>query len=79
MGEIERGEVTIMIVTAREIAEALGITLAALFMKLVQNQDGTSSSPQQYLVYSLGYRMALWRRARSKPVGEPISRLLSAF
>jgi len=34
MGEIERGEVTVTIVTARKIARALGMTLAGLFTEL---------------------------------------------
>lgn len=37
MGEIERGEVTVTIVTARKIARALGMTLADLFMELDQD------------------------------------------
>ncbi len=38
MGEIERGEVTVTIVTARKIAEALGMTLAGLFSELDQDR-----------------------------------------
>lgn len=34
MGEIERGEVTVTIATARKIAGALGMTLAELFGEL---------------------------------------------
>ena len=34
MGEIERGEVTVTIVTALKVAQALGMTLAALFSEL---------------------------------------------
>jgi XRE family transcriptional regulator, regulator of sulfur utilization len=34
MGEIERGEVTVTIVTVRKIAEALGMILAGLFAEL---------------------------------------------
>jgi len=34
MGEIERGEVTVTIVTALKMAQALGMTLAALFSEL---------------------------------------------
>jgi len=34
MGEIERGEVTVTIVTARRIAQALDMTLADLFSEL---------------------------------------------
>jgi DNA-binding XRE family transcriptional regulator len=34
MGEIERGEVTVTIVTALKIAQALGVTLADLFSEL---------------------------------------------
>ncbi len=36
--EIERGEVTVTIVTARKIAQALGMTLADLFMELEQDR-----------------------------------------
>jgi transcriptional regulator with XRE-family HTH domain len=38
MGEIERGEVTVTIVTARKIAQALGMTLADLFRELEQDR-----------------------------------------
>jgi len=38
MGIIERGEKAISIVKAEEIAEALGMTLADLFMELEQNR-----------------------------------------
>lgn len=38
MGEIERGEVTVTIVTALKIAQALGMTLADLFMELEQDR-----------------------------------------
>ncbi|MDQ4127461.1 MAG: helix-turn-helix transcriptional regulator [Actinomycetota bacterium] len=34
MGEIERGEVTVTIVTALRIAQALGMTLVTLFTQL---------------------------------------------
>jgi transcriptional regulator with XRE-family HTH domain len=34
MGEIERGEVTVTILTAQKIAQALGITMADLFSEL---------------------------------------------
>ena len=34
MGEIERGEVTVTIVTVRKIAEARSMTLAGLFAEL---------------------------------------------
>ncbi len=37
MGEIERGEVTVTIVTALKIAKALGVTLAGLFTELEQD------------------------------------------
>ncbi len=38
MGEIERGEVTVTIVTARKIAQALGMSLSALFSHVDQDQ-----------------------------------------
>ena len=38
MGEIERGEVTVTIVTALKMAQALGMTLSALFSEV----EGTS-------------------------------------
>jgi len=38
MGEIERGEVTVTIVTALKMAQALGVTLAGLFTELEQDQ-----------------------------------------
>jgi transcriptional regulator with XRE-family HTH domain len=41
MGEIERGEVIVTIVTAKKIAGALGMSLAQLFGKL--ETDGTES------------------------------------
>lgn len=39
MGEIERGEVTITIVTALKMAKALGMTLAGLFTELEQGRQ----------------------------------------
>ncbi len=42
MGEIERGEVTVTIVTALKIALALGMTLTGLFSALEGNREGTS-------------------------------------
>ena len=36
MGEIERGEVTVTIVTALKMAQALGMSLADLFSELEQ-------------------------------------------
>lgn len=39
MGEIERGEVTVTIVTALKMARALGMTLADLFSELEQGQQ----------------------------------------
>ncbi len=42
MGEIERGEVTVTIVTALKIAQALGMTLAALFSGLERPQRDAS-------------------------------------
>lgn len=41
MGIIERGEKAVTIVTADKIAEALGMTLADLFMELEQCQRDT--------------------------------------
>ncbi len=41
MGEIERGEVAVTIVTALKIAQALGMTLADLFSGLEGNREGT--------------------------------------
>jgi DNA-binding XRE family transcriptional regulator len=41
MGEIERGEVTVTIVTALKMARALGMSLAALFSELKEDQQGT--------------------------------------
>ena len=38
MGEIERGEVKVTIVTALKVAQALGMTLAGLFTELEQHQ-----------------------------------------
>ncbi len=38
MGEIERGEVTVTIVTALKMAQALGMTLATLFTELEQDR-----------------------------------------
>ncbi len=42
MGEIERGEVTVTIVTARKIAAALGMTLAGLFTELERDTESSS-------------------------------------
>ncbi len=42
MGEIERGEVTVTIVTALKMAQALGMTLSALFSEVEGNREGTS-------------------------------------
>ncbi len=39
MGEIERGEVTVTIVTARKIAQALGMSLSELFGKLERGEN----------------------------------------
>lgn len=41
-GEIERGEVTVTIVTALKIAQALGMTLADLFSELERPQRDPS-------------------------------------
>ncbi len=38
-GEIERGEVTVTIVTARKIAQALGMSLSELFGKLERGEN----------------------------------------
>ncbi len=38
MGEIERGEVTVTIVTALKMAQALGMTLSGLFSELEQDR-----------------------------------------
>ncbi len=42
MGEIERGEVTVTIVTALKIAQALGMTLADLSTEMGRGTEGTS-------------------------------------
>lgn len=42
MGEIERGEVTVTIVTALKIAQALGMTLSDLFAEMGRDTEGTS-------------------------------------
>ena len=42
MGEIERGEVTVTIVTALKVAQALGVSLATLFSEVEGNREGTS-------------------------------------
>lgn len=40
VGNIERGEKAVTIVTANKLARALGLTLAELFAELERNQDG---------------------------------------
>lgn len=40
--EIERGEVTVTIVTALKIAQALGMTLADLFAEMGRGTEGRS-------------------------------------
>ena len=42
MGEFERGEVTVTIVTALKIARALEMTLASVFSELEQHQRDSS-------------------------------------
>ncbi len=39
MGKFERGEVTVTIATALKMAQALGMTLAALFTELEQGRQ----------------------------------------
>ena len=40
VGNIERGEKAVTIVTANKVARALGLTLAGLFAELEQDRDG---------------------------------------
>lgn len=40
VGNIERGEKAVTIVTANKLARALGLTLAELFAELERNPDG---------------------------------------
>lgn len=44
MGDIERGEKNVTLVTADKLAKALGLTLSVLLLKMEQDIDGSRSS-----------------------------------